>query len=504
MQGQVNIQTQQQLQTQKLQQRLSPTQLQVVRLLEMPIAQLEQEVMQKLDNNPSLEAAPYDDSYTDQQPSAQDTDTEQLDDMALDERERREDALNDALDNFGNDDRMEGTTYSDDYIPGSNTEQRTYENGNTTSFMDTLISQMHEIELTDEERQVMEYLIGSLDDDGLLHKDLQTISDELAIYNYINVSPDDIETVLMKLQEFDPAGVGTRSLKECLLTQIERMTATDTTMLMFRVIDECFDEFTSNHWDRIRRRLGISQQQADDVRSEIRRRLNPKPGAAFGEVQGRSLHEITPDVIISVDYENNITFELNNGRVPRLRIVKEDEQMCEEIKRQQGSAGNNDAIRFLQHNIDDGRLYIEALRQREQTIIRTVAAIINLQRQYLLSGDESDLRPMVLKDVAQATGFDLSTISRVSREKYAQTPWGMFPLRHFFNEAYTTDDGTTMSTREIKQALREVVEAEDPHHPLSDNKLSQVMTAKGYPIARRTITKYREQLSIPEARLRKQ
>lgn len=503
MQGQVNIQTQQQQQLQ--QQQLSPLQLQVVRLLEMPVAELEQKVLMELDNNPSLEASPYDADYEDTLPGNDDStaNDDAIDDMARDERERREDALTDALDNFGGDDRMEGTTYSDDYIPGNTAEQRSFEDGNLTSFIDTLNEQMGMEELTDDERQIMEYIIGSLEDDGLLHKDLLTISDELAIYNNMFVTEDEIEAVLLKLQEFDPAGVGARSLQECLLIQVERMKATPMTMLMYRVVNECFDEFTSNHWDRICRTLAITEAQAEELRYEIRHRLNPKPGAAFGEAQGRSLSQITPDIILNIDFDNNISFELNHGRVPQLHIVKEDEDMLRQASALRGKTGGDAAISFLRHNIDKANIFIEAMRQRQETIVKTMKAIVRKQRKYILSGDESDLQPMVLKDVAEATGLDLSTISRVSRAKYVQTPWGTFPLRHFFSEAYVTKDGDTMSTKAIKLALQDAISAEDTRHPLSDDKLVKVMTERGYPIARRTIAKYREQLGIPVARLRK-
>lgn len=467
MQTQVNIQTQRQQQTQ--QQHLSPQQLQVVRMLEMPIAQLEQHVQLELDSNPSLDA-----SY----------------DEPGDETLNYENATNDRDNDYEND---------DDYLPCVHQEQRRMENGNLTSFIDSLNEQVALEELTGEQRQIMEYLIGSLDDNGFLQKDLMVICDELDIYNNLYVEEWQVEEVLMRLQEFDPPGIGARSLQECLLIQVERMKGTPLTMLMYRVINECYDELTSNHWDRIRRRLGISELQADELRSEIRRRLNPKPGSAFNEVEGRSLQQITPDIIVNVDFDNNISFELNNGRLPRLHVVKEDEEMLKTL-----TEDNSEASSFLRHNISSATQFIEALRQRNDTIVRTMKAIIRLQRKYILSGDDSDLRPMALKDVAERTGLDLSTISRVSRAKYVQTPWGTFLMRHFFSDAYTTKDGETMSTKEIKQALREVIEQEDKRRPLSDDKLVTVMTEKGYPIARRTIAKYREQLGIPVARMRKQ
>lgn len=488
------------------QQRLSPQQVQVVRLLEMPITELEQKVNAEIDGNPSLEAADYDGGMYDDAPNADagavNADGASNDDFARDEAERREDALNDALDSIGRDDRMDGTSYSDDTIPNYSTEQRTIDSGNEESFRDTLMEQMAMETLDEEEREIIEYLIGSLDDDGLLRKDLMTIADELAIYSGIFVDEDKLMDMLLKLQEFDPAGIGARSLQECLTIQIERMKATPLTMLMYRVIDECFDDFTSNHWDRICRTLNITEAKADELKCEIRHRLNPKPGASLSEAQGHSLQQITPDIILDVDYDGNISFELNNGRIPQLHVVKEDEELLESGTL--SGKGGNEAVAFLQRNINNARMFISALHQRNETIVRTMKAIIRLQRKYILSGDEADLQPMVLRTVAEATGYDLSTISRVSNSKYVQTQWGTFPIRQFFSDGYTTKDGETMSTKMIKQALRTVIDEENRKHPLSDQKLVEMMTERGFPIARRTVTKYREQMGIPVARLRKE
>lgn len=478
-----NIQKQEQRQL--LQQHLSAQQVLVVKMLEMPLAQLEDNVLRELDTNPSLRPD-YDDREAADMPSETPGKS--------DEEERREDALNDALDLMGKDDRL---PY------GGNGEERTVEDGNTVSFIDTLNEQMNLEELTDEEHRIMEYLICSLDDDGLLRKDLQTIADELAIYENLFVEPDEIEAVLLRLQEFDPAGIGTRNLKECLLVQVERMTATPQTMLMYRIINECYDDFSNNRWERIGKALRLSEQQAEDIRREIRHRLNPKPGAALGETQGRSMQQITPDFIVHVDYDGDISFELNNGRVPQLHVVKEDEELINEMSGTQMTREEKEAYDFTRNNVESARQYIDALKQRNATLVTTMDAIIKMQRPYFLSGDENDLRPMVLKNVVERTGLDISTISRVSREKYVQTPWGTFSLRHFFSEGYETKDGEVTATKVIKAALKEIIDNEDKKRPLSDEKLVALMTGKGYPIARRTIAKYREQMGIPSARLRK-
>lgn len=501
-QSQVNIQAQEQQLRQ--QQHLTKVQLQTVKLLEMPIAQLEDCIRQEIDDNPSLE--PDYSHVEDLQSSSGDANDTDDGIVYNDEEERRKDALDEAYDRMGEDDRMGDndsllSTYDRQYAEN---EGRPMERGNETSFIDTLIEQMNMEELNEQEKQFMEYLIGSLDDDGLLRKDLGAIADEFSIQSNTLVEPEDVEAVLLKLQEFDPAGVGARSLQECLLIQIERMKATGLTMLMYRVINEYFDDFKNNRWSKIQKSLGITTDQVEELRSEIRKRLTPKPGAALGETEGKAMNQITPDIILHIDQDENISFEQNNSRIPNLSIVKEDEELVKSLSSQgKLSRGDKEAYAFTQPHVERANIFIEAMRQRMITIDLTMRAIIKKQRKYIISGDESDLQPMVLKDVADSTGLDVSTISRVSRAKYVQTPFGIFTLKHFFNEGYTTTDGNTMSTREIKIALRETIDNEDGRHPYSDDALVSVMKDKGYPIARRTIAKYREQMGIPVARLRR-
>lgn len=497
-----NIQTQEQQLIQ--QQNLTPLQLQVVNLLEMPIAQLEEDIRSEINTNPSLEPDYENTNDGLSSDTSDDNSYSDANDEYQDETERRDDALNDALNTIGQDDRMEDTSFSDDIVPRySSDNDHTMEDSSLPSFIDSLTEQMRMEDLTETQQQIMEYIICSLDDDGLLRKDLMSISDELAIYYNIFVSKDEIEDILLRLQNFDPAGIGARDLRECLLLQIERMKATPLSMLMYDIINRCYDDFSNNRWQNICHTLHISEMQAEELRNEIRHRLTPKPGSALGETQGRSIDQISPDIILHTDYDNNISFELNNGRIPTLHIVREDEAFLKSMSTRKLSKSERDAVTFTQRNVEKASIYIEALRQREETITHTMKAIIDLQRPYILSGDDSDLRPMVLRDVADRTGYDLSTISRVSKSKYVQTAWGIFPLRHFFNEGYTTQQGDTVSTREIKNVLREVIASENPKHPLSDDKLVSMMKQRGYPIARRTIAKYREQLHIPVARLRR-
>lgn len=498
--GQIQEQTQQLKQGQSY----SYQQLLQASLVELPVTQLVDRINTEMNDNPALEiAAPGDDGYQDHQdyPDHEDN-TDAADDfMAQNEREERQSALDDALSGIGRDDE-ELPVYQGGASVTEEREEMIY--GETTSFYDLLKEQMGELDMSERERYVMEYLIGSLDDDGLLRKGLDAISDELAIYHNIDVSAKEIEKVLLLLQHFDPAGIGARSLQECLLLQIERRDTSRLTELMERVINEFFDEFTKKHWDKIQTALSLNDMQSEALFHELRK-LNPRPGASLGETVGRSLQQITPDFIVETQDDGTVTFTLNNGEVPELKVsqsfadsMKEYQENKENLSRQ-----TKEALLYIKKKVDAAQGFIEALKVRRHTLTVTMRAIIQLQHQFFVDGDEASLRPMILKDVAEKTGLDLSTISRVSNSKYAQTRWGTFPLRHFFSDGYVTESGEELSTRQIKVALRDIIEAENKKHPLSDDTLREKLTAMGYPIARRTVAKYREQLGIPIARLRK-
>ena len=498
--GQIQEQTQQLKQGQSY----SYQQLLQASLVELPVTQLVDRINTEMNDNPALEiAAPGDDGYQDHQdyPDHEDNMDAADDFMAQNEREERQSALDDALSGIGRDDE-ELPVYQGGASVTEEREEMIY--GETTSFYDLLKEQMGELDMSERERYVMEYLIGSLDDDGLLRKGLDAISDELAIYHNIDVSAKEIEQVLLLLQHFDPAGIGARSLQECLLLQIERRDTSRLTELMGRVINEFFDEFTKKHWDKIQTALSLNDMQSEALFHELRK-LNPRPGASLGETVGRSLQQITPDFIVETQDDGTVTFTLNNGEVPELKVsqsfadsMKEYQENKENLSRQ-----TKEALLYIKKKVDAAQGFIEALKVRRHTLTVTMRAIIQLQHQFFVDGDEASLRPMILKDVAEKTGLDLSTISRVSNSKYAQTRWGTFPLRHFFSDGYVTESGEELSTRQIKVALRDIIEAEDKKHPLSDDTLREKLTAMGYPIARRTVAKYREQLGIPIARLRK-
>ncbi len=498
-----NIQIQEQLQQQKLGQTFSQQQLLQSSLIELPVMQLVDRINTEMNDNPALESeSPYDDEMIAAEESEYNGAPEGSEDFeAVSEREERQSALDEALSGLGRDDEdlpvyQSGSSYSEDH------EEMVY--GNSESFYDQLKDQVLEMDLMPKQRDIMEYLIGSLDDDGLLRKDLSILSDELAIYHNIDATSQEIEQVLIILQAFDPAGIGARSLQECLLLQIERRSPSKLRDMMEQVVNNYFEAFTRKHWDKIQAELRLNDMQAETLFRELRK-LNPRPGSSLGETVGRSMQQITPDFIIETQDDGTISFSLNNGEVPELKVsqsfvdsMKEYQQNKDHMSKQ-----TKEALLYIKKKVDAAQGFIEAIKVRRHTLSITMRVIIQLQRQFFLDGDEASLRPMILKDVAEKTGLDISTISRVSNSKYAQTRWGTFPLRHFFSDGYVTESGEELSTRQIKAALRDLVDAEDKRRPLSDDQLKDRLTAKGYPIARRTVAKYREQLNIPIARLRK-
>ncbi|MBQ8657009.1 MAG: RNA polymerase factor sigma-54 [Prevotella sp.] len=501
-QEQIQIQKQEQLLKQT--QTITQQQLLQAQLVELPITQLLERINTEMDDNPALEASTIGDA-----PDGQDyQDTSEVLDATDDmggydnerDREDRQSALDAALESIGRD---------DDELPvyhnnGSQEDREEMVFGSTVSFYDQLNQQVGELELTDRERYIVEYLIGSLDDDGLLRKPLDTICEDLAIWHNIDATTDEVEHLLHRLQEFDPAGIGARSLQECLLLQIRRREPSRLRDLMEQVITHQFDDFTHKHWDKIQLALSLNDLQAETLIGELRK-LNPKPGASMGESIGRSMQQITPDFIVDTQDDGTVTFQLNHGDVPELHISQSfaDTQHEYQNNREHMSRQMKEALLYTKKKVAAAQGFIEAVRTRQRTLSLTMQAIIQLQHRFFEDGDESSLRPMILKDVSQRTGLDLSTISRVCSSKYAQTRWGTFPLRYFFSDGYTTQSGEELSTREIKVTLRDLVEAEDKQHPLSDDALRELLHQRGYPIARRTVAKYREQLGIPIARLRK-
>ena len=491
------IQEQKLTQGQKLTQTISQQQMLQSSLVELPITQLIDRINTEMNDNPALETDYSENPDVQDYPDYQ----EHTDDSEEREREDRQTALDEALAGIGRDDEDLPVYHGGNNL-GEEREEMIY--GDSVSFYDLLKQQVGELELTERQQDIMEYLIGSLDDDGLLRKSLDVISDELAIYHNLDATQQEIEQMLTILQDFDPAGIGARSLQECLLIQIDRRDDSRLKDLMQTVIADYFDAFTKKHWDKIQQALSLTDVQSEALFGELRK-LNPRPGASMGETMGRSLQQITPDFIVETLDDGTITFTLNNGEVPELTVsqsfidsMKEYQENKDNLSRQ-----TKEALLYIKKKVDAAQGFIEALKVRRHTLTVTMQAIISIQRQFFLDGDEASLRPMILKDVAEKTGLDLSTVSRVSNSKYAQTRWGTFPLRHFFSDSYVTESGEELSTRQIKAALRDIVEAEDKQKPLSDDAIKQLLDKQGFPIARRTVAKYRELLGIPIARLRK-
>ena len=454
-QEQVQIQEQKQQQVQ----RLSQQQMLQVKLLEMPLTELEESINAELDDNPALEKG-REDGEQFEETNEIESDNDDFD--VQQEQLERQDALDTALERMGGDDELpvyDGRQRHDN----ADYEEIVY--GDTTSFIDKLNEQVGERELSERQKTILEYLIGSLDDDGLLRKELDTIADELAIYYGIDCSEKEIADTLKLLQDFDPAGIGARSLQECLLLQIERKVTdgewernSSVYNHLKTIFNHYFDAFTKKHWDKIQTALSLSDLQIKALQAEIRK-LNPKPGASMGETMGRNVQQITPDFIIDTDDNGNVSFYLNHGDLPELHVSQSfnDMLMAYKDNKKGMNRQEKEALLYAKGKVEKAQGFIEAIKQRRNTLYVTMKAIIEIQKKFFQDGNEADLKPMILKDIAEKTGLDISTISRVSNIKYAQTRWGTFPLRFFFTDSYTTEDGEEMSTRKIKVALRDII-----------------------------------------------
>lgn len=489
---QIQTQAQQQIQT------LSPQQILVVKLLELPAVELEDRVRAELLENPALEEG-KDDSAGDEYADAPDTDAN-----AEDGGDTGYDSLSDYL---NEDDIPDYKLQENNRSKGEQAEEIPF--SDTTSFYETLKEQLGERNLNERQRELAEYLIGSLDDDGLLRKSMDSIGDELAIYVGIEVTAEELEEALAIIQDFDPAGLGARNLQECLLIQIRRKmeqqpAASPLLAVEETILSECYEDFTRKHWDKIRQKLGLTEETCQQAIKEICK-LNPRPGASLGETIGKNLQQIVPDFIVDTYDDGTIHLSLNNRNVPELRMSRDFTEMIEEHTKNRAnqSKESKEALLFLKQKMDAAQGFIDAIKQRQNTLTTTMQAIIDLQRPFFLDGDESLLRPMILKDVAERTRLDISTISRVSNSKYVQTNYGIYPLKFFFSDGYVTEDGEELSVREIRKILKECIDSEDKKKPYTDDELTEMLKEKGYPIARRTVAKYRQQLNIPVARLRR-
>lgn len=480
---------------QKLLQKLSPQQIQMIKLLEIPAMQLEQRIKAEIEENPALEeGAVEEDSLRNEQqddddfssdPNDKDKDEFTLEDY-IDEDEYPSYKLN--AQNYSKDDKREEIPFSVGI-----------------SFHDYLESQLGLRSLDERQRMLALYILGNIDDDGYLRRRLENIVDDVAFTLDIKTDEPELIEILRIIQEMDPPGIGARNLQECLILQINAkdMDSPDV-VLAHRILKDFFEEFTRKHYDKIIARLNISDNQLKGALDEILK-LNPKPGSSYTDPQNKGYGHIIPDFILE-NNEDDLELSLNAKNVPDLKISRTYNEMLHayQVNKGNNSKTQKEALNFVKQKLDSAKWFIDAIKQRQNTLVVTMNAIINYQREYFLTGDETKLKPMILKDIADVTGLDVSTISRVANSKYIQTNFGIISLKFFFSEGMQTESGEEVSTREIKKILQDCIDAEDKRHPVTDDKLADILQEKGYHIARRTIAKYREQLNIPVARMRKE
>jgi len=478
---------------QKLLQKLSPQQIQLIKLLEIPAVQLEKRIKKELEENPVLE-------------EGRESDPDTPDDIIQNDPEEEQDEV--SIESYKDD----GEIPSYRLNPGnySQNSEKSVEIPFSTgiSFRENLSNQLG-FRILDEHKQALgHYILGNIDDDGYLRRELSSIVDDLAFSMNIRTSEEELEEILKIIQDFDPPGIGARNLRECLLLQIDRITDenrdTRPLELARTILKDHFDEFTRKHYEKIRQKMNLSDEELKEAVDEILK-LNPKPGGGYSDPLSRSSHQIVPDFILE-DQNGVPELSLNAKNAPDLRINPTYARMLKKFREDKKNQNRDqkEAATFVKQKMESANWFIDAIRQRQHTLILTMNAIMEFQKEYFQTGYETNLKPMILKDISEKTGLDISTISRVANSKYIQTNWGIFPLKYFFSEGMQTDSGEEVSTREIKKILQECIEGEDKKHPLTDDKLADILKEKGYLIARRTVAKYREQLNIPVARLRKE
>lgn len=482
---------------QKMLQKLSPQQIQLMKLLQVPTIALEQRIKEELEVNPALEEGA--DEPEEEFKEAETEVDETYEDPKEHTEERRDDfdiseyITDDEIPSYKT--RVNNTSPDDDRmdIPLSS----------GSSFQDQLAQQLLLYNLDEKQHTIAEQLIGNLDDDGYLRRDLRSISNDLAFSLNIDVDESEIRDILKIVQAFDPPGVGARDLRECLLLQLKRKESESEAIEHAKVIlDKHMEEFSKKHFDKIMRQMGITEDQMKEAVNEILK-LNPRPGNSMFDNQ-KSSQTIVPDFIIT-NNDGELELVLNSRNAPELRVSRSYVNMLEEYsKGKTNGTGNREAIQFVKQKLDSAKWFIDAIKQRQHTLLNTMQAIMEYQYEYFLTGDETKLKPMILKDIADRVNLDISTVSRVANSKYAQTDFGTFLLKSFFSEALQTDTGEEVSSREVKKILMDCIEAEPKKKPLTDQKLVKILNDKGYNIARRTVAKYREQLNIPVARMRKE
>ena len=458
----------------KQQQKLSRLQIQTIKLIELPIQDLEQRIRTELEENPVLDDSP--------EPKSDD----EVRDVSLDELKDDDyiPAYKTRVNNWGKDARPEYNTFTV-----------------KESFTQSLIKQLGYRNLSKEEFDIAAFIIGSLDQTGYLRRDIESLVDDMAFRAGITTDADQVLKILKVIQSFEPAGVGARDLRECLIIQLQARKQTPSVLNAIQILENCFDDFTNKRYQKICSRLGISEQELKEATRSIRK-LNPSPGGQIDDSYNDQAQQVVPDFVLE-EHDGELSFSMPRFSVPELRVNKKYADMM--LSAKGGSdREQKEAASFVRQKLDSAKWFIEALKQRQNTLTKTMQAILDYQHDYFLDGDESNLRPMVLKDIAAITGFDISTISRVVSSKYIETHFGIFPLKYFFSEGMENSEGEEVSTRELKKALKECVDAEDKKKPLTDEQLVTKMNERGYKVARRTIAKYRGQLGIPLARWRKE
>jgi RNA polymerase sigma-54 factor len=481
---------------QKLLQKLSPQQIQLMKLLQVPVFELEQRIKEELQNNPALEEG------KEESDDESDEDTSENENDAEENLTEREDDFN--LDEYIQDDEIpDYKTSQRNSSPDEERKEAPVVSGNT--FQEQLTEQLQMCDFDDHQRHLAQQLIGSIDDDGYLRRDLKAMTDDLAFSQNIQTSEEELQEILAEIQTFEPPGIGARTLQECLLIQLLRKDDNSEAMVLAeQILTKYMNEFTGKQYEKIMRAMNISEEQLKAAIHEILK-LNPRPGGSGYEGQ-KSLQHVIPDFIIT-NNNGKLELSLNSKNAPELRLSREYKEMLDHYikeRKNKGSRISREAVSFVRQKIESAKWFIDAMKTRQNTLYSTMKTMMDYQYEYFLDGDQKKLKPMVLRDIALLTGLDISTVSRVSNSKYVQTPFGTFLLKSFFSEALQTDTGEEVSSKEVKQILSDSVAAEDKRNPVTDDALAKILKEKGYPIARRTVAKYREMLGIPVARLRKE
>ena len=475
----------------KLSQKLSPQQIQLMKLIQLPTQAFEQRLKQELEENPALESGK--DEQIDLDDTFENNPEEDFGNEIIDAQD-----IN--VDDYLSDDEVpEYRLQSNNYSADDDDKTVPYASG--TSFHQFLLNQLNTFRLNDDEREIAEFLVGSIDESGYLRRLLTDIMDDLAFTQNIYTDEQNIERILKLVHELDPPGVGARNLQECLLIQLLRKKETAALKLAIEIMQKSFEHFTKKHYKKLSQRHNVTEEELKNAILEVEK-LNPKPGGSYSG-NNKIVEHVVPDFIIRIN-EGKLELSLNGRNAPELHVSREYNNMLKGYKESKDkSKSQKDAVLFIKQKLDSAKWFIDAIKQRQQTLFITMNAIMHYQEEYFLTGDERKLKPMILKDIADKIDMDVSTVSRVANSKYVDTPYGTKLIKDFFSEAMKNEQGEDVSTREIKKILETVIEEEEKRKPLTDDKLAAILKEKGYPIARRTVAKYREQLGIPVARLRK-